>query len=136
MMPTDQDLLERVASGLHEGWREYHEARGRVFGAERTPTTHPHLVPWEKLDHSSQNQDRFTASLILDEWARGTLAPNDLPGAIHEAWRRYTLVQGRKHPHAQPFALAHPSGGEDHEAQAASIRLLLDLVRPSGAPSR
>ena len=131
-MTTDaQDLLERVAASLHEGWRQYHAARGRLFGPQRTSETHPHLLAWEELDTPSQNQDRFVAAMLLDEWSRGTLEAAGLPRAIHEAWRRWIVLQGRKHPHAQPYEVAHPAGGEDHETQALHVMPLLELARVS-----
>lgn len=126
-----QDLLERVAASLHESWREYNAARGRVFGPERTIQTHPHLVAWADLDTCSQNQDRFVAAVLLDQWSCGTLEEPAVPRAIHEAWRRWILLQGRTHPHAEPYEVAHAEGGEDHEAQALQVMPLLQLTRMS-----
>ena len=131
MTKAAPDLLERVAAALHEGWRQHYAAQGRVFGPERTPKTHPHLVPWERLDTTSQNQDRFVAAALIDEWSRGNLDRAALPRAIHEAWRRWILAQGRTHAHALPFDIAHPTGGEDHETQAAHVSPLLEAVRIS-----
>jgi hypothetical protein len=73
------DKLEPIAEKLHEAWMEYQTKYGRVFGPERTPTTHPHMLPWDQLDGPSQNQDRFIAAVVLDEWARGRLAVEDVP---------------------------------------------------------
>jgi hypothetical protein len=96
----------------------------------RTRETHPHMVPWSQLDAGSQNQDRFVAAVVLDEWARGLLTRDRLPAAIHEAWCRWVTLNGRAHLHAQPFDVAHPEGSEEHSLQAGRLEPLLhDVAR-------
>jgi hypothetical protein len=117
--------LEQLAEQLHEGWREHQAGRGRVLGPARTERTHPHMLPWAELDDDSRDQDRFMAAVVLDDWCRGRLSREDLPRAIHEAWRRWVGLLGRPHPHALPFDVAHAKGAEEHDVQARRLEPLL-----------
>lgn len=119
------DLLELVAQGIHNGWCEYKKQQGVVWGEERTETTHPHLIEWNKLDNESQNQDRFIAARILEKWLDGTIHNGSLPEAIHNSWVTWIKVNRREHPHAHPFGVAHPEGAEEHELQAKHISQIL-----------
>jgi len=119
------DKLEKVAEQIHEGWREYQTQLGRVFGPERNDRTHPHMIPWSQLDNESQNQDRFIAAIVLDEWSRGRLTCDQLPRAIHDTWSRWVRLQGRTHPHANPFEIVHPTGSDEHQLQAQRLEPLL-----------
>ena len=117
--------LETLASLLHQGWMEFKRRQGVVFGPERSPSTHPHLVVWSKLDNDSQNQDRFIASIVLRDWGRGALSPADLPAAIHNAWAEWSRLQAEDNPHALPYFQAHREDTGEHSIQADLITPLL-----------
>lgn len=124
--------LEQVASQIHDGWRIYKQAKGVVFGPDRTASTHPHLVDWSQLDEDSRNQDRFIASVIVRDWIRSALSPGDLPAAIHNAWVEWSQLQGEQHPHAKPFYVAHATDPGEHQTQADLIvPLLVQVVHPN-----
>lgn len=120
------DKLERVAQAVHEGWREYQLARGRVYGSERTASTHPHLVAWAELEAEAQNQDKFIAALLLRLWIEKRLQRSSLPAAIHDSWVVWEQVNGKSHPHAKAFAVAHSHGAEEHDLQATKIASILE----------
>jgi nucleoside 2-deoxyribosyltransferase len=120
---TDTLDLEAVAELLHQGWMDFKRRQGVAFGPERSSTTHPHFVDWSSLDNDSKNQDRFIASAILRDWARGALSPGDLPAAIHNAWAEWSRLRGENHPHAIPYFQAHSKDAGEHGIQA-------DLVIP------
>jgi len=119
------DKLEQIAEQIHEGWRDHEARRGRVFGSDRTDKTHPHMVPWSQLDDESRSQDRFIAAVVLHDWSRGNLTAEQLPRAIHEAWRQWVRINGRAHHHAQPYEVVHPTGSREHALQASRIEPLL-----------
>lgn len=121
------DLLETIAEQLHEGWWLYKKEQGVVYGPTRSATTHPHLLSWDDLkDVEAQNQDRFQAALILSAWWRNELTYDTLPAAIHNAWVIWEQLHKNNHPHAQPFAEAHPSDPQEHAVQARLIWRLLN----------
>lgn len=122
--------LESLASSLHQGWLEYQSARGVRFGPTRTPTTHPHFLPWQELDCESQGQDRFIAAVLLRDWNRGLLSFAALPAAIHDAWAEWSQIQGENHPHARPYLEAHADGDDEHTRQA---RLISEILNKNSA---
>jgi hypothetical protein len=121
------DKLERVAERLHEAWCDYQIARGRVLGPKRTDETHPHLLPWARLDLEAQNQDRYIAAHLLARAAAGELVREQLPSAIHDIWVQWEVLHGNVHPHALPFAVAHSHGADEHPLQADRVSALLGL---------
>jgi|GEM_PF-7101830 len=127
------DLVEHVAKALHDGWMQYQEHQGVVYGPEKVRgVTHPHLVEWNQLkeDVESQNQDRFQAALILYEYANGSITEANLREKIHAFWLLWEKIHGtaKEHKHAKPYPEAHPDGPGEHADQAALIWPILKSI--------
>lgn len=125
---TQPDPLESIAAALHDAWADEQKFHGRVFGPDRTPQTHPHLVPWGELDEASRNQDRFIAACLLQKWLLGQVDEGDLPAAIHDSWVDWSRINSENHPHAQPFAIAHGDNAGEHARQAAYVVRILNQL--------
>ena len=65
------DEIELLAQAEHQRWTLERQARGYVYGPERTDSTHPDLVDWEQLSAGAREKDRDTI--------------RDLPAILHEA---------------------------------------------------
>lgn len=124
----ERDRMEQLAEALHDGWWQFHRDQGWTLGPERDRERkiHPHLVAWSALDDSSRNQDRFEAAVLLGRWSSDQ-SWRVTPTELHEAWRSWIVVHGGDHPHAKPYADAHPQDdAQEHAAQAARVNELLE----------
>ena len=122
------DLVEKVGEKLHQGWMQSKKQVGVKYGAERTRTTHPHLVTWQELDDlEAKNQDRFQASLILNAWKKGKITEKNLPAAIHNSWVVWEEIHGNAHPHALSYEAAHLESPGEHAIQAGLVWPILPV---------
>ena len=65
------DEIELLAQAEHRRWAQERQARGYVYGPERTGDQHPDLVDWEDLSAGAREKDRD--------------AIRELPAILHQA---------------------------------------------------
>lgn len=136
-MDKKPNYLEDIAKALHDGWVQY-KIEIEEFSFAPLPDwgnkKHNHLVPWEYLnfDVEAQNQDRFQATLILQDWREGKITKQNLPIKIHTFWALWEKIHGgHKMGHDRPYVKAHPEGdikNKEHEMQAELVWPILQVI--------
>jgi hypothetical protein len=53
------DEVEKLAEMEHDRWMKNKEGANIVHGPERTATTHPDLLPWDRLGEDVKEKDRM-----------------------------------------------------------------------------
>lgn len=58
--------IEAIAALIHQSWYQYQVEHGVVWGDERIPTTHPHLIPWAMMDTGERQSTYWSAEYVYD----------------------------------------------------------------------
>ena len=78
-------IRELIAEAGHKKWLEAQQAKGVVYGKERTATTHPHCLPWDDLVLDERTSDYMAAEAALDVFSEWKAVYLDFSGNLQRA---------------------------------------------------